>query len=204
MAFLRSRGFTPPWTAGEGMMSYPNWWGSPNKAVQMPSVRLIAHGISGLGVTSELRIALTTRNPCDLVKSVCDKRNFAKSAGGCASEVAMLVLGAGALAMQLESLPPPPAAKCEHFGFDALQKHDSPTLSRLGRFTRLDDIESLAKRVARLHPSSSSAGHAADADRAGDAERSALVADVETAQQGLVAACARHALRAPARRRRAP
>jgi hypothetical protein len=84
---LRQAGFEPAWDAGEGMQSYPNWWGTPtpdHKAIQMPSVTLLADGIAGLGETAELRIALTTRDAVDLVASVCDKRNFGKAAGGCA------------------------------------------------------------------------------------------------------------------------
>ena len=40
---------------------------------------------------------LLTREAAQIVRSVCDKRNFAKSVGGCAAEVQILALGAGIL-----------------------------------------------------------------------------------------------------------
>lgn len=147
-----------PWTQGEGMLSYPNWWSSPNKALQMPDVLAMSDAIQEAATpsrTPQLRVALTTRDSASIVNSVCKKRNFAKDAGGCATEVAMLVLGAAALAAQIMALPPPPAAVCRHFRFGDLQAADANALKTLGSFLRLDDtLPSLAKR-ANSHASSS-------------------------------------------------
>lgn len=168
MADVKRSGADLPWTQGEGMLSYPNWWSSPNKALQMPDVLAMSEAIQEAATpsrTPQLRVALTTRDSASVVNSVCHKRNFAKDAGGCATEVAMLVLGAAALVAQIMALPPPPAAVCRHFLFQDLQAADATALKTLGSFLRLDDrLPDLAKRAnsgarasSRNHPQRGSA-----------------------------------------------
>ena len=128
------------------MGSYPNWWGTPtpdHKALQMPDVTYLGDALRGVQ-GAQLRIVLLTREASQIVRSVCDKRNFAKSVGGCAAEVQILSLGAGILSTQLEALPPPPSVICEHVRFGKLQAGDAETLERLSVLSGIDD----AARVA--------------------------------------------------------
>ena len=61
-----------------------------------------------------LRVVVLTRRAESVIASVCEKRAIGRKAGGCGVEVAMLVLGAGVIAQQIERLPPPPAARVLH------------------------------------------------------------------------------------------
>ena len=166
-------------------------WGTPtpdHKALQMPSMVALADALgAGAPAAAQLRVALATRDPAAIARSVCDKRNFAKSVGGCASEIAILVLGAGALAAQLDALPPPPLAVCDHFAFEALAQADAAALEDLGAFLGLGDVPQLAKRVKAPH-SPASAG---PRDDKGQRDRATLVAHLGAAQRAAVDACAR-------------
>ena len=133
------------------MGSYPNWWGTPtpdHKALQMPDVSYVADALRGVQ-GAQLRIVLLTREASQIVRSVCDKRNFAKSVGGCAAEVQILSLGAGILAAQLDALPPPPSVICEHVRFGKLQAGDADTLERLSVLSGIDDAARVATARAR-------------------------------------------------------
>ncbi|KAJ8610848.1 hypothetical protein CTAYLR_006468 [Chrysophaeum taylorii] len=192
MATLRATGTEPPWTQGEGMLSYPNWWSSPNKAVQMPSLLAMSDSLFAARgpATPQLRVVLTTRSATAIVASVCEKRNFGREVGGCATEVSMLVLGAAALTAQISALPPPPAAVCQHFEFEHLQGGDAATLDRLARFLRLDDdnLANLARRVnSKAHSTPSSAGR-----KLGAAWRAALASDLSRGQETLIRTCVNH------------
>ena len=112
--------------------------------------------------------------------------------GGCASEVAILALGAGALAAQVDALPPPPLALCEHFAFEDLAKGDAAALARLGPFLGLDDAGALARRVKAPHTPSAPGPK----DAKGQRDRATLVAQLAAAQDSAVAACARQRRRA--------
>ncbi|EGB06224.1 hypothetical protein AURANDRAFT_65839 [Aureococcus anophagefferens] len=202
MAALKKRA-PLAWTEGEGMASYPrapaprpNWWGTPtpdHKALQMPSLGALADAFrDGAPAAAQLRVSLATRDAAAIVRSVCDKRNFAKSVGGCASEVAILALGAGALAAQVDALPPPPLALCDHFAFEDLAKGDAAALARLGPFLGLDDAGALARRVKAPHTPSAPGPK----DAKGQRDRATLVAQLAAAQDSAVAACARQRRRA--------
>ncbi|KAH8043771.1 hypothetical protein JL722_15017 [Aureococcus anophagefferens] len=112
--------------------------------------------------------------------------------GGCASEVAILALGAGALAAQVDALPPPPLALCDHFAFEDLAKGDAAALARLGPFLGLDDAGALARRVKAPHTPSAPGPK----DAKGQRDRATLVAQLAAAQDSAVAACARQRRRA--------
>jgi len=170
-------------------MSYPNWWSSPNKALQMPDLLAVSDAIAAArpadGATPQLRVVLTTRDAHAIVKSVCEKRNFGREVGGCATEIAMLVLGAAALSAQI-------AALCRHFPFEDLQRAHPPTVAALGHFLRLADrMPKLARTVnAKAH-----AAPAASGSRLNPAWRDALVSDLARAQRTLIRACADHRVR---------
>ena len=183
-----------PWGEGEGMGSYPNWWGTPtpdHKALQMPDVTYLGEALRGVQ-GAQLRIVLLTREPQQIVRSVCDKRNFAKSVGGCAAEVQILALGAGILSTQLEALPPPPSVICEHVRFGKLQAGDAETLERLSVLSGIDDAARVAKRVRA--PPSPPGGAGPKTERA-KRDREQLVGVLARAQEAAVSACARQALR---------
>ena len=183
-----------PWGEGEGMGSYPNWWGTPtpdHKALQMPDVTYLGEALRGVQ-GAQLRIVLLTREPQQIVRSVCDKRNFAKSVGGCAAEVQILALGAGILSTQLEALPPPPSVICEHVRFGKLQAGDAETLERLSVLSGIDDAARVAKRV-RAPPSPP--GEAGPKTERARRDREQLVGVLARAQEAAVSACARQALR---------
>jgi hypothetical protein len=183
-----------PWGEGEGMGSYPNWWGTPtpdHKALQMPDVTYLGEALRGVQ-GAQLRIVLLTREPQQIVRSVCDKRNFAKSVGGCAAEVQILSLGAGILAAQLDALPPPPSVICEHVRFGKLQAGDADTLERLSVLSGIDDAARVAKRVRA--PPSPPGGAGPKTERA-KRDREQLVGVLARAQEAAVSACARQALR---------
>ena len=183
-----------PWGEGEGMGSYPNWWGTPNpdhKALQMPDVTYLADALRGVQ-GAQLRIILLTREASQIVRSVCDKRNFAKSVGGCAAEVQILALGAGILSTQIEALPPPPNVICEHMKFGKLQAGDAETLERLSVLSNIDDAARVAKRVRA--PPSPPGGAGPKTERA-KRDREQLVGVLARAQEAAVSACARQALR---------
>jgi hypothetical protein len=176
----------------------------------MPSLGALADAFrDGAPAAAQLRVSLATRDAAAIVRSVCDKRNFAKSVrgrrsfcstftrafsqvGGCASEVAILALGAGALAAQVDALPPPPLALCEHFAFEDLAKGDAAALARLGPFLGLDDAGALARRVKAPHTPSAPGPK----DAKGQRDRATLVAQLAAAQDSAVAACARQRRRA--------
>ena len=183
-----------PWSEGEGMGSYPNWWGTPtpdHKALQMPDVTYLGDALRGVQ-GAQLRIVLLTREASQIVRSVCDKRNFAKSVGGCAAEVQILALGAGILSTQLEALPPPPSVICEHVRFGKLQAGDAETLERLSVLSGIDDAARVAKRVRA--PPSPPGGAGPKTERA-RRDREQLVGVLARAQEAAVSACARQALR---------
>ena len=183
-----------PWSEGEGMGSYPNWWGTPtpdHKALQMPDVTYLGDALRGVQ-GAQLRIVLLTREASQIVRSVCDKRNFAKSVGGCAAEVQILALGAGILSTQLEALPPPPSVICEHVRFGKLQSGDAETLERLSVLSGIDDAARVAKRVRA--PPSPPGGAGPKTERA-KRDREQLVGVLARAQEAAVSACARQALR---------
>ena len=183
-----------PWSEGEGMGSYPNWWGTPtpdHKALQMPDVTYLGDALRGVQ-GAQLRIVLLTREASQIVRSVCDKRNFAKSVGGCAAEVQILALGAGILSTQLEALPPPPSVICEHVRFGKLQAGDAETLERLSVLSGIDDAARVAKRVRA--PPSPPGGAGPKTERA-KRDREQLVGVLARAQEAAVSACARQALR---------
>ncbi len=183
-----------PWGEGEGMGSYPNWWGTPtpdHKALQMPDVTYLGEALRGVQ-GAQLRIVLLTREASQIVRSVCDKRNFAKSVGGCAAEVQILALGAGILSTQLEALPPPPSAICEHVRFGKLQAGDAETLERLSVLSGIDDAARVAKRGRA--PPSPPGGAGPKTERA-KRDREQLVGVLARAQEAAVSACARQALR---------
>lgn len=187
-----SPGSTLPWGEGEGMGSYPNWWGSPtpdHKALQMPDVVYMAEALAGLQ-NAQLRVVLLTREAQAIVRSVCDKRNFAKSVGGCAAEVQILALGAGALSAQIEALPPPPRVVCEHVRFGELQSGEA--FARLGVLANIDDAIRIAKRV---RASASPPGGAGPKTERAKRDRAQLVAVLARAQGAAVGACARQGLR---------
>jgi len=189
-----SPGQTLPWGEGEGMGSYPNWWGTPtpdHKALQMPDLTYMADALRGVQ-GAQLRIVLLTREASQIVRSVCDKRNFAKSVGGCAAEVQILSLGAGILSTQIEALPPPPSVICEHMKFGRLQAGDAGTLERLSVLSNIDDAARVAKRVRA--PPSPPGGAGPKTERA-KRDREQLVGVLARAQEAAVSACARQALR---------
>lgn len=86
-AKLQAKNVDLGWAQGEGMMSYPNWWSSPNKALQMPSLLAMSDALAAThdaaDKRAQLRVVLTTRDAASIVASVCDNRNFGREAGGC-------------------------------------------------------------------------------------------------------------------------
>ncbi|KAH8074339.1 hypothetical protein JL721_1894 [Aureococcus anophagefferens] len=160
MAALKKRA-PLAWTEGEGMASYP-----PRRAtVFFSAERRFAE---------LLRVSLATRDAAAIVRSVCDKRNFAKSVRG------------------RRRRPPPPLALCDHFAFEDLAKGDAAALARLGPFLGLDDAGALARRVKAPHTPSAPGPK----DAKGQRDRATLVAQLAAAQDSAVAACARQRRRA--------
>eukprot|EP00633_Aureoumbra_lagunensis_P002330 CAMPEP_0197297752 /NCGR_PEP_ID=MMETSP0890-20130614/41912_1 /TAXON_ID=44058 ORGANISM="Aureoumbra lagunensis, Strain CCMP1510" /NCGR_SAMPLE_ID=MMETSP0890 /ASSEMBLY_ACC=CAM_ASM_000533 /LENGTH=377 /DNA_ID=CAMNT_0042775093 /DNA_START=76 /DNA_END=1209 /DNA_ORIENTATION=+ len=196
MDSIKKVGASLAWTQGEGMMSYPNWWSSPNKAVQMPDITKIAHALTAAAAKSinqpQLKIILTTRNPHSIVKSVCEKRNFGREAGGCATEIAMLVLGANALTSQIHTLPPAPKSRCMHFELESMQQAKPEAIDKLAHYlgfhNSLVQFRSFASSVNKRHTASS--GNAGRPLRA--SWRDALASHLSQAQRTLIHACQRH------------
>ena len=141
---------------------------------------------AGARETSQLRIVVSARDPAAIAKSVCDNRHFAKAAGGCATEIAMLVLGAAAVAAQLDALPPPPDAVCEAFAFEDLVANDAAALAALGAFLGLDDVAALAEKIEGANYPTKAGPRGAREKR----ERATLVAQLDSAQRAAVGACA--------------
>ena len=189
IAALEKKGAPVPWNnKPPGMGSYPNTGGA-DKALHMPSMAFLAEALSAAGAreTSQLRIVVSTRDPAAIAKSVCDNRHFAKAAGGCATEIAMLVLGAAAVAAQLDALPPPPDAVCEAFAFEDLVANDAAALAALGAFLGLDDVAALAEKIKGAKYPTKAGPRGAREKR----ERATLVAQLDAAQRAAVGACAR-------------
>jgi hypothetical protein len=86
VSLLKRAGVVAAWNNWDGLMSFPNFAGA-SKVLQMPSLNLIADGIGDVGddiwAAVEFQVVLTTRSAADIVKSVCDNRNFGKEQGGC-------------------------------------------------------------------------------------------------------------------------
>ncbi|KAK7250283.1 hypothetical protein SO694_00007241 [Aureococcus anophagefferens] len=82
-----------------------------------------------------------------------------------------------ALAAQVDALPPPPLALCDHFAFEDLAKGDAAALARLGPFLGLDDAGALARVKRQPRPPAPG-----PKDAKGQRDRATLVAQLAAAQ----------------------
>ena len=207
------------WTQGVGMLSYPNWWASPNKALQMPELPLAA--AAARAARAPLRVVVQTRDARAVVRSVCEKRKFGRQNGGCAVEVAMLVAGAHALASQLDALggdaldavpadgvpaggaPPPLDVAVAHFpmeGFAAerggggggsrgARRVDARVAQRFGAFLGLEDIATQLVEAALASAAGGSSSRLGE--QLSEEDHAALAEPLERAQAEIVRAASR-------------
>ena len=189
------------WTQGVGMLSYPNWWASPNKALQMPELPLAA--AAARDARAPLRVIVQTRDARAVVRSVCEKRKFGRQNGGCAVEVAMLVAGAHALATQLDALGSDDAldVAVAHFpmeGFAAernggsarrARRADAAVAQRFGAFLGLEDIATQLVEAALASAAGGSSSRLGE--QLSEEDRIALAEPLEHAQAEIVRAASR-------------